>query len=197
MLRRAWANNLVGEVGEFPASVGRTDWNRDNDARWTVRPDSLNCRFHCRAGRQAVIHQQDDAIAELERRPASPIRAFSTGELALLFTRDVINDGGGNAVPADNVLVENPHATGGNRTHRKLAMARQPELSDQEDIERRVQCASDFVRDRHASARQCQDHDIATALKVSDVCRQFNARLPAVFVRLLMKSCGHEAVLVR
>ena len=71
-------------------------------------------------------------------------------------------------------------------TRPELTMARQPELSDQNDIQRRVQCAGDFIRDRHASARQCQDHDIVPAVKVSDVCGQLSAGVPAVVVRLFV-----------
>ncbi len=56
------------------------------------RTDSLNRSLHGRAGRQAVVDQQHDAVAELDRRAAGPIHAFSRGELGLLATRDVINE---------------------------------------------------------------------------------------------------------
>ena len=99
-------------------------------------------------------------------------------------------------VQAHNILVENPHTAGCDRAHRELSVAGQPELSDQEDIQRRVERASNFVRDRHTAAWQCDDHDIASAVKMSEMCRQFNAGLPAVFVRLLVTEfCGHEFVL--
>jgi hypothetical protein len=198
MLRRASTNNLVGGPGKFPAAVRRTHWNGDDDARRTLCPDGLNCSFHCRAGRQAIVDQQDDAITELDRRPATPIRALSTGELDLLLTRNVIDDGSRDLVLAHNILVENPHTTGCDRAHREFTLAGQPELSDQEDIQGGVERASNFVRDRYTSAWQCDDHDRASTVKVSEVCRQFNAGLPAVLVRLLVTEfCGHEFVLAR
>jgi hypothetical protein len=65
-------------------------------------------------------------------------------------------------------------------------VAGQPELSDEENIQRGVKCASDLVRDRYAAARQREDHDIASAVKVSEVCREFNASLPPILVQLFV-----------
>ncbi len=192
----AGTNDLVSDGCQCVTAIGGADWNGDDDARRTLCPDCSNCSFHCRASRQAIVHQQDDAIVELERGPAIAIRVLSTRELGLFFTRDVIDDGRSNAVPRHNILVENPHAAGGDRTHRKLAMAWQAELSDEEDIERRVECAGDFVRHRHASARQREHHDVVAADKVRDVRRQLDACVPPVFVWLpVRESCGHESVL--
>jgi hypothetical protein len=75
-------------------------------------------------------------------------------------------------------------------------VAGQPELSDEENIQRGVKCARDLVRDR-APPRGSEDHDIASAVKVFEVCREFNASLPPIFVQLFVtKFCGHESLLV-
>jgi hypothetical protein len=69
-------------------------------------------------------------------------------------------------------------------------MSRQSELSDEEDIQRGVECTGDLVRDRHAAARQREDNDIASAVKVFDVCSQFDASQPAVSVWLFVTECS-------
>ena len=86
----AGTNDLVSDGCQCVTAVGGADWNGDDDARRTLCPDCSNCSFHCRASRQAIVHQQDDAIVELERGPAIAIRVLSTRELGLFFTRDVI-----------------------------------------------------------------------------------------------------------
>jgi hypothetical protein len=75
-------------------------------------------------------------------------------------------------------------------------VAGQPELSDEENIQRGVKCACDLVRDRYAAARQREDDDIASAVKVTDVSRQSDPSVSAVFVQLFVTElCGHELLL--
>jgi len=100
-------HHLVCDAGQLAAGVWRTHWNGDDDARRTLCADRLNRSLHCRARRQAIVYQQDDAIRELDRRPAGAVVAFPADELGFFLTRDVINDGGGNAELPDDVLVQN------------------------------------------------------------------------------------------
>ena len=76
---------------------------------------------------------------------------------------------------ADHVLIEHDHAAAGDGPHRQLFVARQPELADEEDVERCVQGPGDLVGDRHAAPGQRQHDDVRTV----GVCGQLLGQEPA------------------
>ena len=86
----------------------------------------------------------------------------------------------------EQASVDDPRAAAGDGPESELLVAGNAELSDEENIQRGVKCASDLVRDRYAAARQREDHDIGSAVKVSEVCRELNAGLPPMLVQLFV-----------
>jgi hypothetical protein len=68
----------------------------------------------------------------------------------------------------------------GDRPHGHLLATGDAELADDEDVERDAECRGDLVRDRHATPRQPQNHDIGTPSVVLDQPGQNPAGIPPV-----------------
>jgi hypothetical protein len=97
---------------------------------------------------------------KVERRPVSPIRNFPSPELPLFTVRGPFDIARRDPQLLNHARIQHTDSSGGNRSHRQLFVPRNPELSDEEDVERSVQCQRDLERDRHPTTRKSQHSDV-------------------------------------
>src|SRR5207249_3006745 len=79
--------------------------------------------------------------------------ALATLELDALALRDLLDQGLRHAERADDVLVDEAQPAARDRAHRELLLTRQPQLPNEEDVERRAERPRDLRRDRDAAPR--------------------------------------------
>jgi hypothetical protein len=80
--------NLVSLFAQGGAGLRRRDGHGHHDPLGLVLPDGTHGRNHGRAGREAVVHQDDDAVRQVGRGPVAPIDALAPLELAHLLRVD-------------------------------------------------------------------------------------------------------------
>ena len=70
-------------------------------------------------------------------------------------------------------MIEDADSARGDRSHRQLALTGNAQFADDEDVELGPEGAGHLERDRHASPRQPEHHDIAAI----DVAMEFPPQL--------------------
>jgi len=162
-VRRDRALDLVDQVAELIAGLLGGHWNGDHDPGRVVPANRLRRRPYRRARGEAVVDEDERLPGQVGRPAISAVCSLPTPELL---------DLGGNcarelllldAEPLQEVLVEDEHASGSDRSHRELLVSGKAELAHHEDIERRAERLRQLVRDGHAAARQAEDNDIVPA----------------------------------
>src|SRR5207247_2697524 len=103
-----------------------------------------DCRLHRRSRRETVVDDDDRAVAQRGKRPAASVEAVPTTELEVLADRDLLDERARNAKFTDEILGKDADAAGSDGAHRKLGMPGHAELTDEEDVERRVERLSHF-----------------------------------------------------
>ena len=83
----------------------------DNPDRLLV-PQGHNGSPHGRAGRQAIINQDDRASLHIKRRSAPTVVPRASLQFLLLLGRDSINDGEGELEEVHDISVKDPYAGG-------------------------------------------------------------------------------------
>ena len=68
-------------------------------------------------------------------------------------------------------------------------VARQAQLADDKDVQRRAERAGHFVSDRHAAARQCQHKHVRTIGIGREFLREQPARFPAIAKEARLGDC--------
>jgi hypothetical protein len=111
------------------------------------------------------------------RGSVAPIGSLSSLKLPVLKLGLPIDDLLIDVEFPNDVLIDDASPTGCDRTHCKLLMARHPEFSHHEYIQRSVQRHSDLVRDRDPAARKREHNDIVSIT----VGRQTFGQHPASF----------------
>src|SRR5439155_15142446 len=72
----------------------------------------------------------------------------------------------------DQLLVENARAARRDRPERDLLVTGNAELAHEEDIQRRLELASDLEGNRHAPARKAQHYDVVPTAVSAQALRQ-------------------------
>jgi hypothetical protein len=109
---------------------------------------------HGGSRREAVVHQDHGAAADIRRRTTAAVKALAPRQLLPFARRDRIDHLLGNAKAFDELMVEHAHATSRDRPHRQFLIAGDAELADHKDVQRCTECAGYLIGDRHAAARQ-------------------------------------------
>jgi hypothetical protein len=181
-LRRAGADDLVGQLSKLAARLRQTDGDRDYNPRRRLRAGGFNGRSHCRSGGQPVVDEDYDTICQLDRFVAVAIGTFPSLELSLFLSRHLFNHNLRNPVPRQDVIVQNTNTAGCDGTHRQLGMPGKAQLPYQEHIKGCIERVSDFECDRYTTAGQREHHEVISALQVSETRRQLNTRMATIFV---------------
>ena len=150
--RRRDADDLVGDSAQPLAGFTRADRHGHDDARRRLLAKRQNRRLHRRSGRQAVVDEDDGAIADDGSLPTAAIQHVATFQLEPLAHRHLLDQRMGNAEVANQILAEHFDATCGDRAHRELGMTRHAEFADEEDVQRRLQPRRHFARHRNTAS---------------------------------------------
>jgi hypothetical protein len=162
-LRRAGADNLVGDIRKLAAGLWGTHRDRYYDARGVVRAYGFDGGLHARAGCQPIVDQQDDSIAQLDGASSVAVRTLAPLELSLLGPSDCVDGLLRQPVCGDDVLVQNADTARSDRAHCQLAVVGHSEFPDEKHVQGSVERASHLMRHWNAATRQREnDHVIAT-----------------------------------
>src|SRR4029450_2873475 len=108
----------------------------NDDASGPTCSHRPRCGAHRRPRGKSVVYQDDDLVCEIRWRSIIPVGALPALELFLFLTRNAFDGRLRDAVPVDDVLVEDAYATRGNCAHRQFSMTRWSELSHQQHFHR-------------------------------------------------------------
>jgi len=167
-LGRGQADRLVCLFLQGGAGVGRGDRHGGDNPGGPVRPHGGDGRPHARPGGQAVIDEDDGAVAEVGRGASAAVGFLAALEFPLFGGDDAVDLVLGDQRPADDRLVDDPHPARRNRAHRQLFVAGDAQLAHQEDVERRPERPGHLEADGHAPARQRQDDPVPAASQVEE-----------------------------
>ncbi len=78
---------------------------------------------------------------------------------------------------ADQFPIQNLDTPLGNRPHGQFLVIRHAQLPDETEIERSLDGLRDFVRNRHASARERQDEDVRPSRVVRQAGGELSSRV--------------------
>ena len=110
------------------------------------------------AGGDPVVDHDGGAARQRHRRCAPAVPIGSPLELPAFASLDRVELGCGDRERVDDFAIDDPHAGLADRAHRQLGLARDAELPDHDDIQRRVQRHRRRERHRDAAAGQ-REHD--------------------------------------
>ena len=117
------------------------------------------------AGGDAVVHQNDGAVADGGCGASVAVYAFAAIEFGLLHCGRFVDHGLRDPQAHHDIVVEHAHAAGTDGAHGELFVPGHAQFARVEQIERRVERTRHFVRHGKATARQPQ-HEEFTATHV-------------------------------
>jgi hypothetical protein len=117
---------------------------------------------------------------DFQWRPALPVKPLAPEQFAAFPLSLPLEDLGLDAESPDDVVVDDHHLTAGDRPHGEFLSARNPQLADDEDIERRPQALRDLIRHRHATPGQAEDRDVVAVPVPLEQISQNSAGVPSV-----------------
>ena len=136
----------------------------DDDPASAQRSQCLHGREHRRAGGETVVDDEDRLAGDVGRRPVTTVERLATLELDALTRNHVVDERLGRTPACSRTgLVEHAHSAARDGAHGQLALAREAELPDDEDVERRVESLGDFTSDRDTATRQSQHEHVLAA----------------------------------
>jgi len=154
------ANHLVGHGAKLLAGLTGRNWNRNHDSGRLVQADRVNGRDHGGTGRQSVVHQNYDAITQIDRGTGLAVGSFATFQFELLAARNLLDDVVGNFQLFDDLAVEDPHASRRDGAEGELLAVGYTEFADQKDIEvdSGFEASRNFEGDRNSAPGQRENY---------------------------------------
>ena len=177
-LGRGEADHFVRDRGDRRAALDGRDREGRDDAGRLARPQRAQHGAQGRAGADAVVHKEDCAAREVERRARAAARAHARFEFAERLGEETFERGFSVARGAAGreFFIEDERARHAHGAHRVVRPARREQTADEHDIERRAQTLRHLRRDRHAAARD-REHDRPPEVSAGrELLRQLAAR---------------------
>jgi hypothetical protein len=153
---------LIGDCAEPSFPPGRRHRHRQYDVACAMSSSYLTGRSGCRAGGDSVVDDDRWKTVHWDVRTTTSVCRRSCRDFVQLARGDLGELGVGESRLPHDVVVEHPDAVFANCSERKLWLPRHPELSDHDDVERRVQALGDFGGNRDPAPRQPEHHRIST-----------------------------------
>ena len=156
------------------ARARRTNGNRDDNFGSTLLTQSSDRGAHGRAGGQAVIDQNHCSPAHLRGRPSTAIAELAPLQFFALNFGDSVENQLGIRQRPDDVVVHDSHVTRGDGSHGQFLVARYTQFSNNKNIQRNADAASNLKGHRHPAAWESEHNDIVA----TRIMRQFLRELP-------------------
>ena len=173
------ADDLVDQAGKGFADFGSGDRHRNHNPGGVFLPESQHRGIHACAGRQPIVYQDYGFSFDLGVRPVVAIGLFAAFKLSLFPAGCLFDSFGGDPQAADHLGVQDPHPAGGDGSHGQLFLARDAQLSHQEDVQRSIDRPGDLVGNGHAASRQGQHQGIiAVGILLQEGCQRLACILP-------------------
>ncbi len=172
--RNLEADNLIGFGPQLQHGVERRHRHGQHQPPRARTAHRAQGGAHRRAGRDAVVHEDDGAPGDRRARTAVDVHgppALDLPDLAILLRLD---PGGGHVLR--NLRVDDGFDVTaiGHGTDGQLWLERCADLAHEHDVERRVERPRDLAPDRNAAARQSQDDRFLVA-EVHQPCGEASA----------------------
>src|SRR5438128_197689 len=179
--RRGCADRFVGFFFNFAASVWRTDRDSHDNSCRAVLSQCLNCSPHRCAGGQSVIHENDDAIAQVRRGSPVAIPLLAPFQLGRLPCRDRLDDVVYIRYRAHDICIQDAHTAGSDRTNGELLETGNTEFAHNKNIKRRAKAVRHFKRNRHAASRETKHKHVSTTGVLDKLLRELPPRFRSVW----------------
>ena len=154
------ADHLVDLAPEVLELVGGRDRDGEDELRGTARADRLERRANRSAGRDAVIHDDHRATADVRRGRSAAKTPLAIDHLLRLLVDDRVQLFLGHAELGHELVVDVHAATFGDGAHAELGLHGRAELAHDPNVELGAERASHLERDGDAAARE-PDHERA------------------------------------
>ena len=175
--RRFGAHHVVCDAPEPGTALNRAHRRGDHHRCRPQLPHRGHSRFHRCPRRHAIVNEDDGPLFQRRHRALPAIGRLAAFELEALADRNLFDGAPRDAEFIDEVLAEDAHVAAGNRTHRQLGMAWDAELPNHKHVQGSLKVACDLKRDRNASARQRQHHDIGPVSVSAEAAGQLTSRV--------------------
>ena len=110
--------------------------------------------------RSRRFHDETLSRNIVRQRTIAPIQALAARQLLLFRRRHLLDQVVRDAHAGHDLVVEHPHAAGGDRAHRQLLVPGDAELAHEKHVQGRAERPGHFVRDGDAAARQGQHEHV-------------------------------------
>src|SRR6266487_5846241 len=174
--RRGRADRFVGFFFDFAASIWRANRNSHDNSCGAVLSQCLYCSPHRCAGGQSVIHEDDDAIAQVRRGSPIAIMLLAPLQLSRFPHRDRFDDVVCIRYRAHDICVQNAHTAGSDRTNGELLETGNAELAHNKNIERHTESLSHFERDGHAASWETKHGHVRTTSLLAEKLLKYAGR---------------------
>src|SRR5438270_5784878 len=158
--RRDGANNLINLLGKIVTCGWRTHGNRHDNFGSTSLTQSGDRGAHGCARGQAVIDQNHRSAAYLRGRLSTAIAELAPLQFFALNFRDGVEDQFSIRQRTNDVVVYDSHPARGNRPHGQFLVTGYTQFSDNKNIQRNPNAASDLKGHWHTAAWKSENDDI-------------------------------------
>jgi hypothetical protein len=176
--RRGGQLDLVRLVLQLGLRAPRADGRGEDEPPRPLAAQRAQRRLRRRAGRDAVVDEDDDAALDARRRPIAAVRPAAPRGLLALPRLDARGVRRRHAERRQGRGVQDP-LVAGDGAERQLGVARDAQLARHEDVELAADGLGDLVGDGDAPARQRQ-HERVLPGQAPQPRRQAPAGLPPV-----------------
>ena len=136
---------------------------------------------HRGAGGKAVIHQDDGAIRDADRRPIAAEQPLAPLELTTLLLRHPLDVVAGDSV-CDHFRIEHANSTARDGAHGQLFVSWKAELAHDEHVHGRAEPPRDLPGDGYSAPRESEHQDVLPACKGRQALAQHASRLSPIAV---------------
>jgi hypothetical protein len=151
-LRRDRAIHLISFTSQHRAGFSRRYRHGYDNPPWFFLAQRDHGDTHAGSGCKAIVYKYDGAASYIGKRAVTPILPLATLELGLLGSDDLSEIFFGDTELPNEPLIDYAHPTARDRAHCKLFVKRQPELADDEHIQRRSKSLRHLECDRYSTA---------------------------------------------
>jgi hypothetical protein len=156
------AYHLVNDSSECATRRLRGRRYGDEDPGRVKLPKGVDCGMHARAGREPVIDENHDFVADVRRGSPFPVGALPSSQLTSFLLGNALYNLRAYPQAPDHIVIDDDHAAARDRPHRQLAIARDAKLAYQEHVEWGPQRTRYFECHRNSASRKSEDDHIAT-----------------------------------
>ena len=185
------ADQFVDGGSERGAGVGGADGDGDRDMGRAHVLEREHGDAETVAGGETIIDEDEAAMRQIGRRAFAAIQRFAPAELGGFASDDVGDDFLWNALGSDERVVEQLDSTARDCADGEFGIGRMADFSDEKNVERQVERASDFGGNENAAARESEHERVVVNVR-GEVAGECLAGLAAVAIAVDGRHCSER-----